>query len=106
MFLSYYNKELNIVIKHIFIWIYHLRLCVLINLIIIFIQVLFALMASIGIVLCEPPLSNQYGVPGNYAGGGHHGAQGGGNGFGGHYGGGHDSQDYTDNEVFAIHIYT
>ncbi|KYQ54340.1 Pro-resilin, partial [Trachymyrmex zeteki] len=64
-------------------------------------QVLFALMASISIVLCEPPLSNQYGVPGNYAGGGHHGAQGGGNGFGGHYGGGHDNQDYTDNEPKA-----
>lgn len=65
-------------------------------------QVLFALMVSI--VFCEPPLSNQYGVPGNYAGGGgHHGAQGGGNGFGGHYGG-HDSHDYTDNEVFVIHI--
>ncbi|KAL6267465.1 hypothetical protein P5V15_000541 [Pogonomyrmex californicus] len=63
-------------------------------------NVLFVLMASISIVFCEPPLSNQYGVPGNYAGGGHHGAQGGGNGFGGHYGG-HDNQDYTDNEPKA-----
>ncbi|XP_025985978.1 pro-resilin isoform X2 [Solenopsis invicta] len=62
--------------------------------------VLFALLASISLVLCEPPLSNQYGVPGNYAGGGHHGAQGGGNGFGGHYGG-HEHQDYADNEPKA-----
>ncbi|KAL0117938.1 hypothetical protein PUN28_008963 [Cardiocondyla obscurior] len=59
-------------------------------------QVLFALMASV--VLCEPPLSNQYGVPGNYAGGGGH--HGGGNGFGNHYGG-HDNQDYGDNEPKA-----
>ena len=68
-------------------------------------QVLLALMASISIVRCEPPLlSNQYGVPGNYAGGSHHGAQGGGNGFGGHYDGGHHdhNQDYIDNEVFVI----
>ncbi|KAL6440563.1 hypothetical protein ACFW04_003219 [Cataglyphis niger] len=60
-------------------------------------KVLLALMASISIVQCEPPLSNQYGVPGNYASGNHHGAQGGGNGFGGHYDG-HDNQDYADNE--------
>ncbi|XP_011268378.2 pro-resilin isoform X1 [Camponotus floridanus] len=60
-------------------------------------QVLLALMASISIVHCEPPLSNQYGVPGNYAGGSHHGTQGDGNGFGGHYDG-HDNQDYANNE--------
>lgn len=54
---------------------------------------------------CEPPLSNQYGVPGNFAGGNHHGgAQSGGNGFGGHYDG-HDSQDYIDNEVFVIYTH-
>lgn len=70
----------------------------------IFEKVLLALMASISIVQCEPPLSNQYGVPGNYAGGSHHGAQGGGNGFGGHYDG-HDNQDYADNEVFVIYIW-
>ncbi|XP_032688529.1 pro-resilin-like [Odontomachus brunneus] len=64
-------------------------------------QVLFALIASISLVHCEPPLSNQYGVPGNFAGGSHHGgAQGGGNGFGGHYDG-HDNQDYIDNEPKA-----
>lgn len=66
-------------------------------------QVLLALIASISLVHCEPPLSNQYGVPGNFAGGSHHGgAQGGGNGFGGHYDGQHDSQDYIDNEVFVV----
>jgi len=64
-------------------------------------QVLFALMVSISLIHCEPPLSNQYGVPGNYAGGNHHGAQGGGGGFGGHY---EDNQDYTDNEVFVAHV--
>ncbi|XP_014488173.1 PREDICTED: pro-resilin-like [Dinoponera quadriceps] len=64
-------------------------------------QVLFALIASISLVHCEPPLNNQYGVPGNFAGGSHHsGVQGGGNGFGGHYDG-HDSQDYIDNEPKA-----
>lgn len=76
------------------------------NLINIFEKVLLALMvASISIVHGEPPLSNQYGVPGNYAGGSHQGAQGGGNGFGGHYDGGHHDQDYVDNEVFVIYIY-
>jgi len=64
-------------------------------------QILFVLMVSINLVHCEPPLSNQYGVPGNYAGGSHHGVQGGGGGFGGHY---EDNQDYIDNEVFMMHI--
>ncbi|XP_067209104.1 pro-resilin-like isoform X2 [Linepithema humile] len=63
-------------------------------------QILLALIASINFVYCEPPLSNQYGVPGNYAGGNYHGTQGGGNGFGGHYDG-HDNQDYADNEPKA-----
>jgi hypothetical protein len=65
-------------------------------------QILFALMVSISLVHCEPPLSNQYGVPGNYADGGHHGAQGGEGGFGGHY---ENNQDYIDNEVFVMHVF-
>ncbi|XP_017799580.1 PREDICTED: probable serine/threonine-protein kinase clkA isoform X2 [Habropoda laboriosa] len=62
-----------------------------------------ALMVSMGIVHCEPPLNAQYGVPGNYAGGNsnnnnnnnNHVASGG-NGFGNHHYDNGNDNDYVD----------
>ncbi|XP_031830123.1 uncharacterized protein LOC116425939 [Nomia melanderi] len=63
-------------------------------------QLSLTLIVSISIVHCEPPLSTQYGVPGNYAGNNNnHGTPGSGNGFGNHgnhhYDNGNDN-DYVD----------
>lgn len=61
-----------------------------------------SLVVNVGLVYCEPPLNNQYGVPGNYAGGGNgHGTLT--NSYGTPIGGGHDeNQDYIDNQVTAV----
>ncbi|XP_076236663.1 uncharacterized protein LOC143180662 isoform X2 [Calliopsis andreniformis] len=53
-------------------------------------------MLSIGIVQSEPPLSTQYGVPGNYAGGNNQGPTNGGNGFGNHHYDNGNDHDYVD----------
>ncbi|XP_043263672.1 pro-resilin-like isoform X1 [Colletes gigas] len=60
-------------------------------------QVSLALVISMGIVYCEPPLSSQYGVPGNYAGNNNNqGSSSGGNGFGNHHYDNGNDNDYVD----------
>ncbi|KAG7207692.1 hypothetical protein KM043_009311 [Ampulex compressa] len=63
-------------------------------------QISLVLIVGMSLVQCEPPLSNQYGVPGNYANGNNRGPQGGGSSYGGQsYDNGHDdNQDYIDNQ--------
>ncbi|XP_017764199.1 PREDICTED: pro-resilin-like [Eufriesea mexicana] len=59
-------------------------------------QLSLALVVSIGIVQCDPPLNTQYGVPGNYAGSNtNHGTQNGNNFGNHHYDNGNDN-DYVD----------
>ncbi|XP_043484992.1 pro-resilin-like [Leptopilina heterotoma] len=61
-------------------------------------KIILSLVVNVGLVYCEPPLNTQYGVPGNYAGGGNgHGTLT--NSYGTPVGGGHDeNQDYIDNQ--------
>ncbi|XP_076683790.1 uncharacterized protein LOC143376898 isoform X2 [Andrena cerasifolii] len=59
-------------------------------------QVLLALMVSSAIVHSEPPLSAQYGVPGNYAGGNNQGPTAGGNGVANHHFDNGNDNDYAD----------
>ncbi|XP_024223212.1 N66 matrix protein-like isoform X2 [Bombus vosnesenskii] len=59
-------------------------------------QLTLALMVSIGIVQCEPPLNTQYGVPGNYAGSNNNHGTSGGNGLGNHHYDNGNDNDYVD----------
>ncbi|XP_046628052.1 pro-resilin-like isoform X2 [Neodiprion virginianus] len=70
-------------------------------------QVILTLALGMGLAFCEPPVSSQYGVPGNFDGQGSHGVGGGHGGAGtvtNSYGaplngGGHDAhQDYIDSQ--------
>ncbi|XP_012280184.1 pro-resilin-like [Orussus abietinus] len=63
-------------------------------------QIILAMALSMATVFCEPPLSNQYGVPENFVGGNSHGNHGGvTNSYGSPLGGGHDlNQDYIDSQ--------
>ena len=66
-------------------------------------QIVLVLAVNAYLVCCEPPLSNQYGVPGNFAGSNNQGNHGGGgvtNSYGAPIGDSHDeNQDYIDSQV-------
>ncbi|XP_033214841.1 pro-resilin-like [Belonocnema kinseyi] len=63
-------------------------------------KILSALVVNACLVWCEPPLSNQYGVPGNFAGSNNQGNHGGAtNSYGAPIGDDHDeNQDYIDSQ--------
>ena len=66
-------------------------------------QIVLALVVNSCFVCCEPPLSNQYGVPGNLAGSNNQGTLGSvTNSYGAPVGDSHDeNQDYIDSQVTA-----